>query len=229
MNSGFKKYLVGWAVLFVAFCLISFIIPVDRETGFWIGFVLITLAFIGQLVCAYYVFTIGDKVKFFYNFPIFMIAYTGLCVNAIVGVIFMALGDKIPSWIGAVICIVVLALQVVAVLKASGAAGLVDARDEAIREQTAFVKLFTVDTDNLFKSAATPEIQEECRKVYEAARYSDPMSTPQLTGLEQEITLKFGALKAAVAGGDLDRVKEASNEVIQAIGARNNMCKALKK
>lgn len=228
MSKGFTKYFIGWVILFLAVNLVAFLIPVERDAGFWAGYVLIVIALLGQLFCAYYVFSADNATKVFYNIPIFMVAYTGLVASAIVGIIFMALGDHIPAWIGAIICVLILTFEALSILKASAAADIVGNIDETIRIKTSFVKLFTVETENLMSRATTPEIKEECRKVYEAARYSDPMSVTELESVEQDITWKFGDLKKAVADGDATVVKAAAEEVIRLIGDRNRTCKALK-
>ena len=57
MKKGFRFYLSIWAVLLVLFEVIAFVSPgwagQEKYTAsFWIGYVVITLAFVGQLVCA---------------------------------------------------------------------------------------------------------------------------------------------------------------------------------
>ena len=52
MKKVFQKYLILWAVLFVLFQVIAFISPgwggVEKYTAsFWIGYVGITIAFVG--------------------------------------------------------------------------------------------------------------------------------------------------------------------------------------
>ena len=35
--------------------------------AFWVGYIFITLSFIGQLICAYFAFKVDSLQKFFYN------------------------------------------------------------------------------------------------------------------------------------------------------------------
>ena len=58
MNKRFRTYAVIWAILFALFNAICFVAPneiaeVSKFDGaFWTGYIFITLAFIGQLVCS---------------------------------------------------------------------------------------------------------------------------------------------------------------------------------
>jgi hypothetical protein len=77
-------------------------------------------------------------------------------------------------------------------------------------------------------SAKTEEIKATCRKVYEAIRYSDPMSNDALAAVEWQITIKFTELSEAVKANDGDRVSELANDVVILVGDRNKKCKLLK-
>lgn len=76
MNKKFKYYALIWAILLAVFNVICFITP-DETAGmskfggaFWAGYIFITIAFIGQLVCAYIALKTDDKTKLFYNIPL---------------------------------------------------------------------------------------------------------------------------------------------------------------
>ena len=77
-------------------------------------------------------------------------------------------------------------------------------------------------------SAKSDAAKAECKKVYEAIRYSDPMSNDALASIEGQISIKFEALSAAVGADDIEKVSELANEVIILIGNRNGKCKLLK-
>ena len=61
MKKNFKQYITAWAVLLVLFNVIAFVsvgwINIEKYTpSFWIGYIFITLTFIGQLICAKFAF-----------------------------------------------------------------------------------------------------------------------------------------------------------------------------
>lgn len=111
MKKVFKNYAVIWAVLLVVFNVIAFVSPgwITHEkytASFWIGYVFITLAFLGQLACAYVAFKAENLTKLFYNLPLFSLSYTGLIVSFVVGGLCMLI-SPLPYWVGAVVSFVV--------------------------------------------------------------------------------------------------------------------------
>ena len=232
MNKKFKYYALIWAILLAVFNVICFITP-DETAGmskfggaFWAGYIFITIAFIGQLVCAYIALKTDDKTKLFYNIPIIRVSYTGLILTLVFGALCMAI-PNLPNWVGIIVCVLVLAFTAIAVIKAKAASDVVENIDKKVKAQTLFVKSITVDAESLLARAATPEAKDACKKVFEAVRYSDPMSNDALAGVESQITLKFNELSEAVSGG-ADNVKNIADDLVILIGDRNKKCKLLK-
>ena len=233
MKKGFKSYVICWAMLLVLFNLICFATPAEwygfNKFGgaFWAGYIVIMLAFIGQLVCAQKAFRAENAKKFFYHLPLITVSYTGLILTLVLGGLCMAI-PNVPNWLGAILGAVVLALTAVAVIKASAAAEIVESVDKKVAEKTAFLRMTTANADVILASVKSAETKAECRKVYEALRYSDPMSNEALSVVEAKITVKLNELKAAAAADDAETVKSAAKEAVLLIKERNAKCKVLK-
>lgn len=233
MKKSFKAYVAIWAIFLAMFNVICFVTPgeaagMDKFGGaFWVGYIFITLAFIGQLLCAYMAFKENNLGKLFYKLPLISVSYTGLVLTIIVGAVCMAIPD-LPNWVGIIACLLVLAFNVIAVIKANTAAEIVSDIDDKIKTQTAFVKMSAVEVQNILNRAKTDKVKDECRKAYEAIRYSDPMSSPALSYEETEISAKIRELKAAVTAGEDETAVSAAQELILLIKERNNKCKMLK-
>jgi len=232
MKKGVQKYIIVWAILLVVFNVICFASPKELAGyekfggAFWAGYVFITLAFVGQLISARCAFKASNLKKLFYNIPLITISYTGLILMLVFGGLAMIIPD-LPNWIGIIICLLVLAFTSVSVVKASAAAEIITGVDEKVKAQTRFVKALTVDAESLLARAATPEAKEACKKVFEAVRYSDPMSNDALAGVESQITLKFNEFSNAVTGG-AENVTALADELVVLIGDRNKKCKLVK-
>lgn len=233
MKKGFQRYAAAWAALLILFNLICFVTPAEwygfNKFGgsFWAGYVVIMLAFLGQLACAYKAFRAENAKKLFYNLPLITVSYTGLILTLVFGGACMAVPD-LPNWLGAILGAVVLAFTAVAVIKASAAADIVESVDKKVTEKTAFLRVATADAEVILASAKSEETKAECRKVYEALRYSDPMSNEALSVTEAKITVKLGELKAAAAADDAEKTKTAAEDLMLLIKERNTKCKALK-
>ena len=229
MKKAFKYYALIWAILFIAFNVICFVTPNEMfglskiDATFWVAYAFITAAFIGQLACAYIAFKADNLKKMFYNLPLITVSYTGLILMLIAGAVTMAI-PGLPSWVGAIICILILAFTAIAVVKAKGASDAVEAIDEIIKGQTSFIKFLTVDADSLLARAKSEQVKAECKKVYEAVRYSDPMSNESISVIEAKITVKMDEFSSAIVADDAEKAKEIADEIVILIGDRNNKC-----
>lgn len=232
MKKSFKSYIVVWASLLALFNLTAFLIPAlpdqDKYTkSFWIGYVLITLISVGHLYCASKIFNSKSARSTFYNIPLTRISFIGTVISFVVGIIVM-MTPKMPGWLGVIIAATTLVVNIIALFTPRIAIEEIERIDQKVKTQTFFIKSLTVDADTLMAKAKTDEIKAECRKVYEAVRYSDPMSNDALSAIEQEISQKFSELSNAVVAGNFEAVSIAADEVIVLIGNRNGKCKILK-
>lgn len=232
MKKNFKFYAITWAILLALFNILVFLTPNEAAGmtkfggAFWSGYVFITLAFIGQLICGYVAFRADTREKLFLNLPLITISYATLVTSIVLGTICMIIPD-LPNWVGILLCAVVLALNAVAVVKAQAAATLVSEVGEKVKTQTAFIKTMTVEAASLVERAKSEENKAACKKVYEAFRYSDPMSTPALAETDAQIKTVFDSFKTAVLS-DADAAYNLADECCKLVTERADKCKLYK-
>ena len=225
MKKNFKSYALIWAIFLVAFNVIVFlvrpIIPgyeIHYDLRFWIAWLFVMAAFVGNLLCANKAFQAENLEKLFYKVPLISVSYRGLIGMLVLGGALMLI-PNCPAWIAAIVCVAIAAFTAVAVVKADWAGEAVSATHEKVKAQTQFIKLLTVD-------AETPDAKIATKKVYEALRYSDPMSSEALGEIEAELAEKFRALEAAVTADQ--GVTEAAESLLETLAERNRKCKAMK-
>lgn len=235
MKKNFKYFGITWIVGFIIFNAITFLIPnevfgVTRfDKGvFWIAYALITLSFIAQLITAYKFIKDDSNEKMFLNISLLKTGYTSIIVSVIVGLPFMIF-PVLPSWIGAIICLLIVTYFVIACVNASTVANVVHEIDVKIKTKTAFMRMAIVEAENILARATTSEIKAEAKKIYEALKYSDPMSNPALDDIEQEIDNGLKELKKAVVDNDTMKVLMFANNILLNIKERNSKCKLLKR
>lgn len=233
MKKYFKYYGICWAIVLVVFNVITFVVTNETVvlssvgSSFWVGYAFITIVFIGNLICSLLFFKEENKGKVFLNIPIINLAYSSLIVSLIVGAVAMAV-PQIPYWIGVIVDVFVLAFYAIAIVKASAAVDIVHDIEQKVKVQTFFIKVLTVDADSLMARAKSDDMKAETKKVYEAIRYSDPMSNDALASIENQIQNEFNAFADAVKNNDIDLAKSSSNELVILINDRNKKCKLLK-
>ena len=233
MKKSIGVYSIIWAICLVVFNVIVFVMPNELAgvskfgDSFWVGYIFITIAFVGQLVCAFIALKAKNLKKLFYHIPLFSISYVGLIAMLIAGSIFMAI-PVLPEWIGIIVCVIILAINIIAIISAKSAAEIVSGIDEKVRVQTFFVKELTIEAQGLMNSAKSDDLRAETKKVYEAIRYSDPVSNAALVEINAQIKRQFNAFANAVASEDDELAKEAANALVEMVELRNQKCKLLK-
>lgn len=233
MKKYFKFYGICWAIALVVFNIITFISTgntvgiSNAGAGFWVGYIFITIVFIGNLVCSFLFFKEENIDKIFLKLPIIYIAYIALIVSLIAGAIAMAI-PVIPYWVGIVVDVVILAVYAIAIVQANTAADVVSEIDDRVKAQTFFIHSLTVDAQTLMSFAQSDDVKTECKKVYESIRYSDPMSNDALAEIERQIQNEFKTFDDAVKKDNTELVKNSANKMIALINKRNSQCKVLK-
>lgn len=233
MKQIFRYYLICWAAVLVLFNIITFTVTaetigIDRVTpSFWVGYVFMTLALFGNLACSYFCLQAKSKNDVFLNIPVFIISYSALGVSFLASLLTMIL-QFIPYWIGILMDLIILVIYLIAVVRAGAAAKIVGDIDRKIKTQTFFIKSLTIDADTLLAKAQSVQARSQAKKVYEAIRYSDPMSNEALAGAESQITLKFGEFSAAIESNSEDEIQKTASELLILLNDRNKKCQLLK-
>lgn len=238
-------YIIVWIILLALFNVIAFVIPAfpeqDKFTpSFWIGYALITCVLIGHLICTYRALKSNNATELFYKLfyntyiPLTAISFVTLLISFLTGATFIIF-SPLPYWVGAIACAVVLAANIYLVLKASAITTEIERVDKKIATQTQFIKNTSYEAERLICRAQSDEVAAQCRRVYEAIRYSDPMTPKRnvaiesgIASIEYEITAELRAFADAIALNDADLSTEIANKLIALVSDRNQKIKLLK-
>ena len=162
----------------------------------------------------------------FYGIPF---VYSGLVTYIVITIwCGVALFFGFNPLLQAVVAIIIFACALGKLLKKTAARELIEQRGEQVKQQTQFIKLLTADAESLVSAAKTEETKVIAKKVYEAIRYSDPMSVPELDDIEAQIRTKFAMLVDAIKNDDIELTTASAKELINLVNDRNNKCRVLK-
>jgi len=220
------SYLGIWAIALLLFHAVVLIVPIEKKESFFAGYSFIVMAMIGQLVCVRQACRSENAEKFFYRLPLITVSTAGVWIMTVLGGLTMAV-PAIPVWVGVVLCLAVLAFTAMALMTATMEADVVVQKDEAVKTSMLFIRSLTVKAERLMTKAATGEAKTVTKRVYEAIRYSDPMSTEALSRIEAQILGQFERFSAAIE----DNTQEAASlgeALIALIEERNATCKWMK-
>lgn len=229
MKKARNNYLIIWAICLALFNIIVFVVPNENREAdnFWVGYALITAALVGNLACSFITLNSKSNAKVFYNIPLITISIVGIVISSIAGAIFMTI-PGIETWVGIIVSFIILAVVAIASLTAKSAADIVGDIDDKIKTQTSFIKGITLDAEMLMSNASTPEIKDEIKKVYEAFRFSDPMSSDALADVESRIQNQFNLLQEVTLTEDAEKISQVAKDLLSLIDYRNKKCKISK-
>lgn len=233
MKKGLGAYITVWLLLVSLFNVICFVTPetalgYDKFGGaFWAGYGFIMAAFAIHLFVSCVSLSAEGTNKRALNMPLNIIAWAELLVMLILGAVCMLVPNT-PNWLGIIICYAVLVFSVILMLSAKTVGNKTDAANSALNDKTALLRELTASASLLKSAAKTPLAKQYATKVYEALRYSDPVSAPQSAEIESIIALKLEAFSGIICGDD-KAVSTAAEELLVLIDKRETICKAAKK
>lgn len=196
-----------------------------RYDGTFVVGILIALVGLAVAIFGTMKAELSTKEKTFLGVSFITEAYALSIASVVLGIVYYLL---VPiAWVGIVFAVALAAFGMVTFMKVKVAVDEVEKVGKKVKAQTQYIKMLTVDAQNLMNRAATPEAKEAAKKVYEAVRYSDPMSNEALSVIEAKITVKFDEFANEVnAGGS--RVTDLADELVVLVKERNNKCRVLK-
>ena len=229
MKRARNTFLIIWAICFALYNVIVFVVPNENygTESFWIGYALITVALVGNLACSFIALNSKSNAKLFNNIPLITTSIVETVVSSIAGAIFIAV-PGIKSWAVVVVSAIILAISAIVSVIAKSTADTVSDIDDKIKKQTSFIKGITLDAELLMSSAGNDEIKAEIKKVYEAFRFSDPMSSDALNDVEDRIQNQFNLLQEVVITENTEKVSQVSKDLLNLIDYRNKKCKISK-
>ncbi len=230
MNKKFILYAVVWCVCCIIFNALTFLTPVAFNVvrgGFWTGYVFILIAFVGQLACGYAVLGNESPQKTFYNVLLIIIVYACLAMMLVSGAICMIV-PFVTIRRGAAICVTMLGISVIAVLAARFAVGTISETDEEIMTKSFMIRSLTAEAEHLVSSASDSEVRAESERIYDALRYSDPISSTALADIDGQIQKQFKAFEESANAGDHELCKANADSLISLLDKRNKQCRLKK-
>lgn len=196
-----------------------------RYDGTFVVGILIALVGLAVAIFGTMKAELSTKEKTFLGVSFITESYALSIASVVLGIVYYLF---VPiAWVGIIFAVVLAAFGLVTFMKVKVAVDEVEKVGEKVKAQSQHIKMLTVDAQNLMNRAATPEAKEAAKKVYEAVRYSDPMSNEALSVIEAKITVKFDEFANEVNSGG-SKVTNLADELVVLVKERNNKCRVLK-
>ncbi len=104
----------------------------------------------------------------------------------------------------------------------------ISSKEADIKAKVSFIKEKTAEAEFIVSKCTTDDAKKAATKVYEAIRFSDPVSNGALCAYEEKISEKLTVFSSAVSANDSVLIDNLAAELLNLISERNYKCKAFK-
>jgi len=225
-----NKIMVGivGGILFLLYNIIVFTFATDRTSVFWSAYLFTLLAFAIQVIVFMMLYKRNTTAHdMFFGIPLTTISILYFIVQIIAGTLFMVFSD-ISLRVTNISQIVIFAVYLILAISALIAKNTVENISEKTKERILFIKLLENDIVSMKNRVSDPALHTRLSSLSELIRYSDPMSHPSLSLLEQKISNKISLLSDKVEVVKADELNEMFDEIESLMADRNRKCKILK-
>lgn len=210
--------IIALAIGFIAYACICFLV-FEKSVVFWVELIFTFAAF---LLSVYTIQKPGSR-RFFLNLPLYTIASMYLAIQLIASIVFMTMQTACEPWCY-VVSIALLALYLCILLATQATVEHVETVDEAIQQNTAFIKGLILELETL-RDKADASQQEDIIALIDLARYSNLRSCEASQEVEEKILSSVNQLDSAVQSNDYDAISSIADQISILLKQRDQICK----
>jgi hypothetical protein len=228
VNDKIRTLIIG-IVLVVVISLVFLVLPITPNLIIAYIFALLGIISLGLGV----VFLTRENVKIPQDIPFLTSAWTYLIVNLIVSVLGLVFSEHLTPIFFLIIHIVILAGFVIWMVILTGKEHI-DVLDTKTKEKVFNIRMMLADLDAIKEKASDlpspvrEKTQKDLKTIYDAVRYSDPMSHPSLKEYDHAIKESIILIDRAVSEKDEEDLLNLTVRIQRQIKDRNNRVKFMK-
>ncbi len=216
---------LGYVILLIAFVIVSvvaFALPTAKTASFWVTFVFTCIAFAAQVL----IWNIGFKDNTplrskFLGIPVIRVGYIYLVFQLIALAVLVAYPD-LPVWITIIINLLIIGISAICMIAAEIGRDIVSNVEEKVQSKISYIREIQTDIEMVAERESDSAIKQKILKLSEKVKYSDPISSDELSELEKRISDKVKELNNA------DDKSAIVDEIELLLLERNKKCKIYK-
>lgn len=220
------RALIAAIAIFVIYNLVVFLIPFNMNGVFWTSYVFTLVAFAVVMSSIYIAFNRKPDAKSkFYGFPIAKIGVIYGIAQLVVCVVFMALGKIAPVWLAVLVYGVGLCVAVIGLVSADAVRDNIETQDKALKKDVVLMRSLQSKVNQMVTAGGNLDFVKDLKAFAEEIKYSDPVSSDSLAGIEADLASTVNELESAVVDGDSASVRALCRKATMLLGERNRLCK----
>lgn len=230
MSKKSRSVLAIYAIIFVAYCVLFFAVPFPKNGASLAAFAFSAVAIIAGCGISLYAFKNEGLKSKIYGFPVFRIGFVYMIVQLIVGavIIVISIFTELPLWIPVAASVLIMAFAGIGIIGSDNARDIITEQQEKTEQAISQMKTFRLDMGNIVEICSFPELKKPLQKLSDDFRYSDPVTSEELSGVEENLKAQVKALSALV-NTDKELAQKKISEVSALLADRNRRCRELKK
>lgn len=224
------RFAILVAVLLVIYHLVVFIIPFVHNGMFWLSYGFTLDAFVIAGAACIIAFRSGTDIDSkFFGYPVAKVGIIYLIIQLIISFVFMALAVHAPIWLGVLVYAIALAVAIIGLIVKDTVRDHIRNQDVNLRNEVTVIRAAQSKLNQMVTQCDNREIATAVRKLAEEVRFSDPVSSPELTEIEADLTAEIDELQQALIDEDYDAVITLCKRTQMTLLERNRICKLKKK
>ncbi len=226
MNKNSGRTLAGVLLILVAFSVITFILPVEKNVVYWTAYGFAVLAILIQIVVLISAFGKGEDARSkFYGFPIAKIGITYLVIQIILSIVFMAISKIAPLWVVIITSLLIFIIAAVGFIVADATRDEIVRQDQKLKSDVSCITTLRSIVYPLPARCKDAEAVKALKNLADEFRYSDPVSSESLRTIETELEGLVNKLQRMVSDGKEELIPGACHEISGVLSERNRLCK----
>lgn len=229
MSKNRIRFYVSLAIVFAIFNVIVFAIPFKHNAVFWLSYVFAIVAMAIQLYSYPKAFDFeGHDVRSkFYGFPLARLTTIYLILQLALSFIFMIIGKfaDVKTWIPIVLYAVFLGVFAIGFIAADTMKDEIERQDVVHKANVGTMRAMQSKAVFIAGQCEDAETKKALDAFAELLRFSDPVSSPAVADIEENLTGLLEELGNAVIDKDYSAAKTLCAKATSLLADRNRMCK----
>lgn len=229
MKNSTAHRLIVQLLLIGLYNALTFILPFEYSTVFWISYVFGMIAFIAQWIVTEWTMGMGADIRSqFYGFPVSRIGWIYLIVQVPLSFIFYVIGDNAAIWVVMLIYILVFGAAAVGVVTMDLTRSSIIEQDEKLVKNVSVMRELQAKASALAAGCSDGNVRGEVKSLADSLKYSDPVSSDDTAAIESQLATCIEDIRYAVESGNNDGAVTYCKKASELLAERNQICKLTK-
>ncbi|MCM1326486.1 MAG: hypothetical protein NC094_04750 [Bacteroidales bacterium] len=216
-------------IALAVFGVLMFTLPFIRNSIFWVSLLFGAISIGMQFYVQSKAFEGNQAVSKFYGFPIARIGLIYMAVQLVLSLLMSALGRWVPIWVVIVIYVMAIAIAAIGLIAADTMREEVEKLDQKLSDNASFMRNLRSKVGMILSQCEMEDVRNEMKSFAENLRFSDPISSEAITGIEQELFSCVDDLQKSIIDNDAKTALSLCHKADAILAERNQQCKLNKK